>query len=84
MQPLREVWMRIRIEKINTYEGVTVKTLLDSRATGMFINRKFVEKNGFKIEKLERVLKVINVDRSNNSGGNIIHEVECNVYYKGH
>ena len=76
--------MRIRIEKINTYEGVTVKTLLDSRATGMFINRKFVEKNGFKIEKLERVLKVINVDRSNNSGGNIIHEVECNVYYKGH
>ena len=76
--------MRIGMEKINTHEGVTVKALLDSRATGMFVDKKFTEKNRFKMDKLERLVKVTNVDGSNNSGGNITHEIECNVYYKGH
>jgi len=76
--------MRIGLEKIDTYEGVTVKALLDSGATGMFINKKFVEKHGFRMDKLEKPLIVTNVDGSNNSGGRITHEVECNVYYKGH
>jgi len=84
MQPLREVWMRIGMEKINTHEGVTVKALLDSGATGMFVDRKFAERHGFKLEKLEKPLIVINVDGSNNSGGRITHEIECNVYYRGH
>jgi len=70
-QPLREVWMRIGMEKIDTHEGVTVKALLDSRAMGLFIDRKFVERNGFRVEKLERPLKVTNVDRSNNNGEDI-------------
>jgi len=72
------------MEKINTHEGVTVKVLLDSGATGMFVDRKFAERSRFKLDKLKRPLKVTNVDSSNNSGGNITHEVECNVYYKGH
>jgi len=84
MRPLREVWMRIRLEKIDTHEGVTVKALLDSRATGMFVDRKFVEKHGFRMDRLEKPLMVTNVDGSNNSGGRITHEVECNVYYKGY
>jgi len=33
MQPLREVWMRIGMQKIDTHEGVIVKALLDSQAT---------------------------------------------------
>jgi len=72
------------MEKIDTHKGVTVKALLDSRAIGMFVDKKFAERNGFKLDKLERPLKVTNVDGSNNSGGNITHKVECNVYYKGH
>ena len=84
MQPLREVWMKIGMEKINTHEGVTVKALLDSGATGMFIDKKFVEKHGFKLDKLEKPLIVTNVDGSNNSRGRITHEIECNVYYRGH
>ena len=46
--------------------------------------RNFAEKSRFKLEKLERPLKVTNVDGSNNSGENITHEVRCNIYYKGH
>jgi len=33
--------MRIGMEKINTYEEVIVKALLDSGATGMFVDKKF-------------------------------------------
>ena len=33
-KPLREVWMTMDIEKIDTHEGRTVKALLDSGATG--------------------------------------------------
>ena len=84
MRPLREVWMRIGMEKINTHKGVTVKALLDSGATGMFVDKKFTEEHGFKMDKLEKPLIVTNVDGSYNSGGNITHEVECNVYYRGH
>jgi len=84
MRPLREVWMKVGLEKIDTHEGVTVKALLDSGATGMFIDRKFAEEHGFRIDKLEKPLIVTNVDGSNNSRGRITHEVECNVYYRGH
>jgi len=36
------------------------------------------------MEKLERPIKVTDVDGTHNSGGDITHEVECNVYYKGY
>ena len=76
--------MNIRVEKLDTYEGITVKALLDSSAIGMFIDKRTAAKNGFKLQKLERSIPVRNVDRTNNSRGAIIHQVEVNVYYKGH
>jgi len=69
---------------VDTHEGVTVDVLLDSGATGLFMNKKFMEKNGFRMEKLERPVKVMNVDGTHNKGGDITHEVMCNIYYKGH
>jgi len=81
---LREVWLNIGVEKIDTHEGVIIKALLDSGATGMFMDRQTAARHGFKLQKLERPLVVRNVDGTNNSGGAITHQVECNVFYKGH
>jgi len=72
------------MEKIDTHEGVIVKVLLDSRVTGMFVNKKFAKEHGFKLDKLEKPVIVMDVDGSRNSGGNITYKVECNVYYRGH
>ena len=58
--------------------------MLDSGATGLFISKKLVERQGFKLEKLNKLIKVRNVDGSDNKGGSITHEVEVNMYYKGH
>lgn len=55
---LREMWLNIEIKKVNTHEGVIVKALLDSEATGMFINKKTTEKYSFRLWKLERLLIV--------------------------
>jgi len=84
LRPLREVWLEIGIEKLDSYEGVTVKVLLDSGVTGLFINKKFMEEHSFKLEKFDQPIKVKNMDRTSNSGGNITHELECNVLYKGY
>jgi len=84
LKPLREVWLEVRIEKLDNHEGVMVKALLDSGATGIFVDKKFVEEHGFRLEKLDQPVEVKNVDGTSNSGGNITHELECNVFYRGH
>ena len=76
--------MNIRIEKIDTYEGVAVKELLNSGAMGMFMDQRTAVKHGFRLQKLKRFIMVKNMDGTNNSGGAITHQVEANVYYKGH
>jgi len=81
---LREVWLNIGVEKIDTHEGVMIKALLDSGAMGMFMDRQTAARHGFKLQKLKRPLMVKNVDGTVNSGGAIMHQVECNVFYKGH
>jgi len=70
---LREVWPNIEVEKIDTHKGVTVKALLDSGITGMFIDRKMAVRHGFKLQKLERLVAVRNVDSTNNSTGAITY-----------
>ena len=48
---LREVTVKIRLERINTQEGVTMEALLDSGATGLVISSEFTRKQGFKLKK---------------------------------
>ena len=54
--------MSIRVEKLDTHEGITVKALLDSGTTGMFMDKKIVARHGFKLKKLERLIMVRNID----------------------
>ena len=81
---LREVWIKIGLEKLENHEGVAVKVLLDSRATELFINRTFAKEKGFKLKKLKKPLLVRNIDRIVNVGEAITHQVECNMFFKGH
>ena len=76
--------MNIGVEKIDMHEGIMIKALLDSGATGMFMDRQATTRHGFKLQKLERPIAVRNVDGTNNSGEAITHQVECNVFYKGY
>jgi len=61
-----------------------VKALLNSGTTGVFMDKRLVAKQEFKLKKLERLLVVKNIDRIYNSRGAITHQVEVNVYYRNH
>jgi len=41
LQLLKEVWMKMELEKLENHEEVAVRTLLDSRATGLFMDMTF-------------------------------------------
>jgi len=50
---LREVWMNVGIKKVDTHEGRTVRALLDSGATGLFMSKGLAQKGGYKLIKLD-------------------------------
>jgi len=81
---LREVTIKIGLERLDTQEGIMVEALLDSGATGLVMSSEFARKKGFKLKKLERPMQVRNVDGLFNREGPIENMVEVNVYYKGH
>jgi len=78
------VWINVGIERIDIHEGRTVKVLLNSGATGMFMSKSLAQKGGYKLIKLNQPIQVRNVNGTGNSGEAITYEVEVNMFYKGH
>ena len=76
--------MRVGLEKLENHKGVVVRVLLDSGATGLFMDITFAQEKRFKMEKLKKPLLVRNIDGMVNTGGAIMHQVECNMFFKGH
>jgi len=81
---LREVTVKIGLERVDTQKGIMVEALLDSGATGLVMSSEFARKQDFKLKKLERPMQVRNVDGSFNKEGPIENMVEVNIYYKRH
>jgi len=51
---LREVIVKIGLERIDMQEGVTVETLLDGSVTELMMSSEFTRKQGFKLKKIEK------------------------------
>jgi len=69
---------------INTYESLLVKALLDSGTAGMFIDIEFAKKNGFRIQKLEKLMLVRNINEKANVRGVMTYKVEVNMFFKNY
>ena len=78
---LREVTVKIGLERIDTQEGITVEVLLDSGVTGLVMSSKFVRKQKFKLKKLDRSMYIRNVNGSLNKEEPIEYTVKVNIYY---
>ena len=81
---LREVTVKIGLERIDIQEGITVEALLDSGATGLIMSSEFARKQGFKLKKLDKPMYVRNMDGSLNKERPIEYMVEVNIYYQEH
>ena len=83
---LKEVTVKIGLERIDMQEGIMMEALLDSGVTELVMSSEFARKQGFKLKKLDRPMYVRNVDSLLNKEGPIEHTVEINIniYYQEH
>jgi len=59
---LREVTVKIGLEKIDIQKEIIVEVLLDSRTTKLMMSSEFTRKLRFKLKKLEKPIYVRNID----------------------
>ena len=81
---LREVIVKIGLERIDMQEKVTVKALLNSGAIGLVMSLEFARKQEFKLKKIKNPIYVKNIDRMFNKEELIENTVEVNIYYQEH
>ena len=69
---------------MDTAEVKSVRALLDSGATGMFIDRDYVRTNRLSTRALSNPIPVRNVDGTPNEAGSVTEVVELVLRYKNH
>jgi hypothetical protein len=74
--------LTVGLKTIDTHAMVDVEALLDSGATGLFINHVLVHGNGIHMHKLEQSVIVYNINRMVNKGGSITEEVTLIMSYQ--
>jgi len=78
---LRKVTVKIGLKRIDTQEGVMVKTLLNSGATRLVMSLEFARKQRFKLKRIENPIYIRNMDGIFNKKRPIKNTVEINIYY---
>jgi len=74
----------VEIGTTDTSELHSVKALLDSRATGSFIDRDFIRSKRINTRTLSRNILVFNIDGSPNEAGQISEVIDILLRYKTH
>jgi len=74
----------IEVSTTDTSEVHFVKTLLDSRATGNFVNQDFIRVKDINTRSISCPIPVYNVDSSPNEAGQISEVVDVVLRYKTH
>lgn len=76
--------LQVILKTVDTGVRMPVKALLDSGATGLFLDTKFVQAHGLNTRKLPRAIPVYNVDGTLNHGGSISEEVDLIMTFEQH
>ena len=78
------LYLRVEIESTDNQRKYGVRALLDSGATGLFIDREYVKSNQIPTTKLPQPIPVFNVDGTANTEGSILEVAELLLRYNGH
>ena len=81
---LREVTVKIGLERIDTQEEVAIEILLNSEVTKLVISSEFARKQGFKLEKIKRPIYMRNMNGFFNKKRPIKYMIEVDIYHQGH
>jgi hypothetical protein len=76
--------LKVEIVTTDTQQLISSFALLDCRATGLFMDRGFVDRNRITTRTLSHPIPVYNVDRTLNKAGSICEVVDVVLCYKDH
>ena len=76
--------LTIQLESISSHHPMTVTALLDSGATGLFIDADFVQAKNLTVQKLPRSIPIYNIDSSLNNHVSIKETVDLILHYQDH
>jgi hypothetical protein len=75
--------VNIGLTTLDTKE-INTNALLDSGATGMFMDKTFTIKKRFTMRRLRKEIPVYNFDGTNNIGSAMVKEVDLIMHFKNH
>src|SRR5258708_1486205 len=76
--------LQVELMSPTSLASITTSTLLDSRATGMFINWDFVQRHQLETTPLPQPVLLCNIDGSTNEHGSIMEEVHTLLCFGQH
>ena len=76
--------LKVELKTTDTSERKSVNSLVDSGATGEFINRDYAKSCRFNLQKLTCLIPVYNIDGTPNKAGSITEAVSLILRYKNH
>src|SRR5258707_13415640 len=69
--------IQVELTSLTSLASISMSTLLDSRATGMFINQSFMQKHQLETTPLPQPVLMHNIDGSTNDNGSVMEEVHA-------
>src|SRR6266404_1314715 len=76
--------IQVELTSLTSLTSVSTSVLLDSRATGMFINWSFMQKHQLETTPLPQPVLVHNVDSSANENRSVTEEVHITLHFGHH
>src|SRR5258707_1957701 len=76
--------IQVKLTSLTLLASISTSMLLDSRATGMFINQSFVQKHQLETTLLPQPILMHNVDSSPNENGSVMEEVHITLCFGCH
>src|SRR5260370_19647959 len=76
--------IQVELTSLTSLASISTSTLLDSRATGMFINRSFVQKHQLETTPLPQPILICNINGSPNENRSVMEEVHVTLCFRRH
>src|SRR5258705_7204689 len=76
--------IQVGLTSLTLLASISMSALLDSGATGMFINQSFMQKHQLETTLLPQPILVCNVDGSPNENGSVTEEVHITLHFRHH
>src|SRR5258707_4477757 len=80
----RSLNIQVKLTSLTSLASISTSALLDSRATGMFINQSFMQKHQLETTLLPQPILMHNVDSFPNENGSVMEEVHITLRFGHH